>query len=212
VASAVRGAASGAVSRPASDATPGTAPRANSGAASLTTLRKAVNFIAFQAGWFACVLGAAHGQAAWGVAAALFIVAVHVATAARPSVEARLAVIALGLGAVWEWVMLALGVVDHGGGGEGVGLPPAWIVALWPLFATTLNASLAWLQGRWLVAALLGAVAGPAAYWAGARLGALSFGDPLLFVAELAAGWAVLTPVLLAIAARLAGASPEPRR
>ncbi len=41
---------------------------------------------------------------------------------------------------------------------------------------------------------------GPASYWAGVRLGALNIVDPLMFVSMLAAGWACLTPALLALA------------
>ena len=49
---------------------------------------------------------------------------------------------------------------------------PHWIVAMWVLFASTLNVSLRWLRGRWALATLLGAVAGPLAYYGGAGLGA----------------------------------------
>jgi len=178
-----------------------------SSSAPASTARKVVNFVAFQCGWLACVVGAANGYAWQGVIAAVLIVSAHVITAARPAVEARLVALALLLGVIWEWSLLATGVLGYAAGagaGAGVaGLPPLWILALWPLFASTLNTSLAWLQGRWLLAAILGAVSGPAAYWAGARLGALSFTDPLVFVAALAVGWAILTPALLAIAARL---------
>jgi hypothetical protein len=50
---------------------------------------------------------------------------------------------------------------------------PPWMVALWMLFATTLNSSMAWLAGRRRLAAVLGAVCGPLSYAAGARLGAI---------------------------------------
>lgn len=173
--------------------------------------RTAFNFIAFQCGWFACVLGAANGYAWQGLAAAALVVAVHIGIAARPLAEAALVALALLLGTVWETALLATGVLVYAGGAVASGMPPPWILALWALFATTLNASLGWLQGRWLLAALLGGVAGPASYWAGARLGALSFNDPLSFVVSLAAGWAVLTPVLLAIAKRLRAVTPAQR-
>jgi hypothetical protein len=201
VTTVMRGSASGSGS--------GTSSGDSSGAASGTpasTVRKVVNFVAFQCGWLACVVGAANGYAWQGVIAAVLIVAAHVVTAARPAVEARLVALALLLGVIWEWSLLATGVLGYAAGAGVAGLPPLWILALWPLFASTLNTSLAWLQGRWLLAAILGAVSGPAAYWAGARLGALSFTDPLVFVAALAVGWAILTPALLAIAARLAAA------
>ena len=83
-------------------------------------------------------------------------------------------------------------------------LPPPWMVALWANFATTLNLSLAGLQSRPWLTALLGLVGGPLAYWGGAKLGAMTFVAPLPALIALALGWAVLTPLLLALAATLA--------
>ena len=79
------------------------------------------------------------------------------------------------------------------------------MVALWAIFATTLNVSLRSLRPhRWL-AALLGAIGGPVAYYAGARLGALEFGTPAPALAAIGIGWAILTPALLGTARRLDG-------
>ena len=83
-------------------------------------------------------------------------------------------------------------------------LPPAWMLALWANFATTLNLSLAGLQTRPWLAALLGLIGGPLAYWGGASLGAMTFVAPLPALTTLALGWALLTPLLLALAATLA--------
>ena len=142
-------------------------------AAPSTTTGVIVNFAAFQIGWFACVLGAAHGWPWAGTAIAAAIVAAHVYRAARPAEELKLIGIALCLGAVWDSLLFTLGWLDFKTGVLIHGVAPHWILAMWALFAITLNVSLRWLQGRWLVAALLGAVAGPLAYWAGARLGAV---------------------------------------
>ncbi len=166
------------------------------------------NAVAFQAGWFACVLGAAYDVVWLGAGVVALIVAVQVATAPRPGGEAALAILALALGASFEAALIATGGVIHNGAPA---LPPAWMLALWPLFAGTLTRSMGWLKGRWLLAAWLGGIAGPLSYWAGARLGALQVGDPVIFVAVLATGWAVLTPLLVHYAHRLAGAS-QPRQ
>ena len=167
--------------------------------------RNVVNFVAFQLGWFACVLGAAHAYPWLGVWVAIVIVAGNIAWSARPFAEAGFIALALLAGAAWETLLLASGALQYSAGSLLPGLPPPWILALWALFASTLNVSLGWLQGRWLLAAVLGGLSGPASYWAGARLGALNIVDPLIFVLMLAAGWAVLTPALLALARRLSG-------
>jgi hypothetical protein len=85
----------------------------------------------------------------------------------------------------------------------GAALPPPWMIALWANFATTLNLSLAGLQTRPWLAALLGLVGGPLAYWGGAGLGAMTFVAPLPALIALGLGWALLTPLLLALAATL---------
>jgi hypothetical protein len=83
---------------------------------------------------------------------------------------------------------------------------------MWVLFASTLNVSLRWLRGRWMLAMLLGAVAGPLAYYAGAGLGGVVIAEPLPAFTALAAGWAAFVPLLIRLSTRLDGmrAIPQP--
>jgi Protein of unknown function (DUF2878) len=159
-----------------------------------------VNFLAFQAGWFACVLGAARGWPWTGTALAAAAVILHLWRAARPAEELKLVAIAVVIGVAWDSLLINLDLVDFPTGTVVDGFAPQWILALWALFATTLNVSLRWLQDRLLVAVVLGAVAGPLSYWAGARLGALGLLDPVPALVALAIGWAVMTPLLLEMA------------
>jgi len=71
---------------------------------------------------------------------------------------------------------------------------------MWALFATTINHSMAWLKNRYFLALLLGAVFGPLAFIAGESLGAVVFLDRTMALTLLAAGWAVLMPLLLLLA------------
>jgi Protein of unknown function (DUF2878) len=169
-----------------------------------------LNFVAFQLGWFACVVGAARGWPVTGTAIATVIVAWHIVRAARPAEELKLIVVALLLGALWDSSLSALGLLDFTSGTRLVGLAPPWILALWALFATTLNLSLEWLKQRWLLAALLGAVAGPLSYWAGVRLGAVQFVAPWLVLTVLSIGWALMTPLLVVVASRYDGIHVTP--
>lgn len=159
-----------------------------------------VNFAGFQIGWFACVLSAARDWPWAGTLAAAAIVGVHACRAARPREEVKLVAIALLTGAVCD-SLLSAGWLDFRSGVVVPGMAPHWILAMWALFATTLNVSLAWLKQRLLTGALLGAIAGPLAYWGGARLGAVTLADPVPALAALSVGWALVTP-LLAFAAR----------
>jgi len=170
------------------------------------------NFAAFQLGWFACVLGAAHGMPWVGIGVTALIVAWHLATSAQPGVEARLIVIVAMLGAIWDSVLVALGWIDYASGNTIAGAAPGWIVAMWVLFATTLNVSLHWLKGRDGLAVTFGAVGGPLAFYGGAKLGAVSFPQPLVALGALAIGWAVFTPLLTRLATRFDGIRRQPPR
>ena len=163
------------------------------------------NVALFQAGWFACVLGASYGRPWIGAIAAALIVSWNALRAAHPSRELALVGVAAALGALFETVLLQSGFVHFAVGTVVDGAAPYWMVALWAIFATTLNVSLRWLRAYPVLGALLGGIGGPLAYYAGARLGALEFAAAGAALAAIAIGWAVLTPVLLATARRLDG-------
>jgi len=82
---------------------------------------------------------------------------------------------------------------------------PYWIIVMWGLFATTLNVSLRWLKNRTMLAAFVGAIAGPLAYYGGQKLGAVQFLDTEFAFIALALGWAVFTPLLMILSNNLDG-------
>lgn len=86
---------------------------------------------------------------------------------------------------------------------------PLWMTSLWIAFAGMFGYGLAWLNERRLPAGVLGAVGGPLAYSAGAKLGAIAF-TATLAKASLIIGayWAFIVPALLALRAALPG-GPE---
>jgi len=166
------------------------------------------NFILFQIGWFACVLGGANDRPWLGTGIALAIVAWHVGRAPRPRAELILVLASAAVGAVADSVPVAAGWVRYASGTVVPGTAPVWLVAMWMLFATTLNVSLRWLRRYPFAAIALGAIGGPLAYWGGARLGAMEFVAPVAATAALALGWAVLTPLLVRLAQRFDGYAP----
>ena len=164
-----------------------------------------VNFVAFQVGWFACVLGGAH-QLPWlGTILVSIIIAVHVSRASRPRAEISLVLLAISIGSVWDSYLVWRGWLEYPSGTLIPDTAPHWILAMWGVFATTLNLSLRWLKGRWLIAILSGAIAGPLAYYAGARLGGVVFTEQTTALIALSLGWAVLMPLLMALSQRLDG-------
>jgi Protein of unknown function (DUF2878) len=171
--------------------------------------RIAVNFVLFQAAWFACVAGAAHEMPWLGIAAVLAVVAAHLLSAVTPATEAMLIVIAMGIGAVWDTLLAQTQWVTYAPGALIANTAPLWIIALWGLFATALNVSLNWLKGRDVLGAVAGAIAGPMSYYGGAKLGGLTFNAPIKAIVALAIGWAIFVPVLMRLAIRFNGISPR---
>jgi len=167
----------------------------------------ALNFVAFQLGWFACVLGAAGGLPWAGPLVVLGVVGLHLLRVRRPGCELKLVLAAAALGIVVDSLLLASGWLQYPSGLWLPGLAPYWIVAMWALFATTLNLSLGWLRGRPVLAAVLGAVGGPLSYLAGEKLGGIGLIQPTFALAALAVAWAIAMPLLMRLAVRFDGVS-----
>lgn len=170
--------------------------------------KAALNFVLFQLGWFACVFSAAMHAPLWGTAAALAVVAVHLLLAPEPAREVPLIIAAGLLGAAWESLAVISGWFDYSAGMLHAWLAPHWIIAMWLMFATTLNASLAWLKRNLWLAAVCGAAFAPPAYYAGYRLGAVALPevDTALMAQSLA--WALLLPLLTFLALQLQARTP----
>lgn len=150
-----------------------------------------LHFVLYQAGWFACVLGAAHGRPWAGTLAGLALLASHLALIPERRRQARFLLEAGLLGAVVDSAQSCLGLLTFRSGYVAGCLAPPWIVVMWMQFATLYRFGLSFLVGRPVLAACLGAVGGPLAFWAGHRLGAVSFADPpATSLAALAAVWA----------------------
>lgn len=165
----------------------------------------AAYFVLGQAGWFACVVGAARAQPGVGVGVVLLLLGLHLWRARRPREELKLIVIVMLLGGVWESLLINLGLLVYSGSDLASHVAPLWLLALWGLLAAQLNSTYRWLRARPLVAALLGAVAGPLSFRAGAALGALRFAQPGMALLALALGWAALLPLVTRLAQRYDG-------
>lgn len=171
-------------------------------------MRILVNVLGFKIGWLSSVLGAA-AQMPWlGPVVVVLVASVHLLQAHRPELELGLLVTAAVIGICFDSFIVAMGWVTYPSGQFSAMLAPYWIVTMWVLFATTLNCAMAWLKGRAMLAAILGATAGPASYYAGQKLGAIEFVEPVAALSALAIGWAVVMPLLMVIAERLDGFQP----
>jgi len=163
-----------------------------------------VNLLAMQISWFACVLGAAH-QLPWlGVFVALAVVALHLLRSAQRRVELQLIISALLMGLVIDSALAGGGWIGFTSGTLMAGVTTPWMLGLWIAFATTLTSSLNWLMLRPPLAVLFGAIGGPAAYWSGAKLGALTLTQAAPALAAIGACWAVAMAIFVVLVRRYA--------
>jgi hypothetical protein len=165
------------------------------------------NFVFFQLGWFACVLGAANHQVLWAVLASWAYIAFHVWCSPTPKIEISLLIKALVFGVAADALIMHLGYIDFGTAWPSPYLPPLWMGTLWVLVATTINGSLSWLHGRPILAAVLGGICGPLSYEAGIRLGAGEWGPGGQLAGFILLGviWAIAMPLFFYWDRRLSG-------
>lgn len=163
------------------------------------------NFVVFQSAWFAAVLGAAHGYALLGTLCVAGAIAWHLAVSSRPGEEAKLVAIVCVFGFVIETAVAMQGHIAYTSGQPDPRFAPYWMVALWGLLAIALNVTMRWLKGRYLLAAVIGVVAGPASFISGVRLGGARFVDATPALVTMACIWAVMMPLLMWLSNRYDG-------
>jgi hypothetical protein len=158
------------------------------------------NLVLFKLGWVACVMLAAAGQPVMATLVVAAVVMAHLATVPVKSKESMLLVSAAVIGMTWESLLVRFGIVSYPGYTDAAALAPYWIVAMWVLFATTINHGLRWIKRSWIVASAAGLIGGPLAFYSGAQLGAVEFSNTLLALVSIGVGWAVLLPALALVA------------
>jgi len=158
------------------------------------------NLVLFKLGWVACVMLAAAGQPVMATLVVAAVVVAHLVTVPVKSKESMLLVSAAVIGMTWESLLVRFGIVSYPGYTVAAALAPYWIVAMWVLFATTINHGLRWIKRSWIVASAAGLIGGPLAFFSGAQLGAVEFSNTLLALVSIGVGWAVLLPTLALVA------------
>lgn len=170
------------------------------------------NYVLYQAGWFACVLGGAAHRPLTGAAVAAGLVGVHLFLCRDRAIEVSLIAAALLTGLAIELLQLRAGTYRMTSGTIVEGWPAPWMLMLWAQFATTFRFSLKSILARPAAAAVFGAVGAPLAFLAGDRMGALTLLPPLTYGMErLALSWA-LAMVLFAVLVRRSARGGAPAR
>ena len=157
--------------------------------------------VGYEAAWFAAVIGAGAGREWPGIVTVAAFAAWRLLASRQRAAEARLAVVALVLGLVFDAVLAATGFVEYAAAWPSSWLP-AWLTALWVAFGLTIVPLFGYLHARPWLAALFGAIGGPLAYIGAARgWHAVAFTSPAWRgLVALAVGWGIAMPLLCSLA------------
>ena len=165
--------------------------------------------VGFKAVWLCTVLGAAAGNMWLGPLALLAFAGMQVFFSNYRRRELLVLASGLAMGLIMETVVVRAGWVSYAPGWPDPVLAPAWILALWGAFSLMSIDGLAWLRGRRLLSAGLGAAGAPLAYYTGITLGA---GSEAEFAFYVTAGlfYAAATPLLVELGGALKGGGAAP--
>jgi len=162
-----------------------------------STAKKLLNFGLFYLCWLGTAFGVVNGIPWIGPVAILTYLVLHLLFIV-PALREVLFICVGGLvGYGADTLFLTTGAVDYSGATWGM-LAPVWMLFVWFSFLSTFHVSLAWLQSRPFLGALLGAIGGPLSYQWAAAMGVFSLGEPqTISILILVLTWATVTPFLL---------------
>lgn len=165
--------------------------------------------VGFKAVWLCTVLGAAAGNIWLGPLALLAFAGMQLLFSNNRRKELLVLASGLAMGLVMETIVVRAGWVSYAPGWPHPFIAPAWILSLWGAFSLMSIDGLAWLRGRRALAAVLGAVGAPFAYYTGIILGAGS-GAEVAFYATVGLFYAAATPLLVELGGALKGGGAAP--
>jgi len=167
-------------------------------------MRSATNFIFFKVVWALSLVGVSIGSPWLGAAGLCLFIIWHSRTSTHAPADFLLAAFAVVLGTLIDTVNIHTNVLVYEEAWPSEKLAPFWIMVLWANFALLMNGGLRWLQGKYLLAAAIGAFVGPLGYILGVRLGTASYASTKFeFALVTGTAWAIALPLLLFLAGYL---------
>ena len=158
---------------------------------------KITNFFLFQLAWFVTIISAAKGLPYIGVLYTMIWMFVHLLLMAEMrNAELKFLLFAAFIGYLLDSLLALTGLIGFPEQTILAGPSPLWMVCLWINLAATISLSLSWLKDRYILAGSMAAVAGPLAYAAGEKFGAITlFGNSSLLVVSIM--WCLAMPLLI---------------
>jgi len=159
---------------------------------------KVLNAIFFYIIWWGCILGIQYSYNYLGPILTIIVGIFHLNIITDFKKEAKL-ILAVGLlGLIVESFHLHSNLLDYNGYIFTNSLfPPLWILCMWLGFAGTLNYSMFWMKGRWILMIICGAIFGPMSYLAGVKLGVLNLNfSYMLSIIVIGITWGLSIPIM----------------
>jgi len=164
-------------------------------------LNNLLNMAWMQVLWFGAIIGAAD-DLVWPAPVLLIAFAIWESRAVNAvDGDFKLTLVAVVIGLILDTTWIQLGWLEYATPWPAADIAPLWILLLWAGLALTLNHSLAWLQSRLWLAALLSGLASPFSYLAATKLGGVQIiTESWLWLIGLGVSWAIALPALLWLA------------
>jgi hypothetical protein len=164
-----------------------------------------LNFVGFQIVWVLAVGGAAKGLWWPGLAGLLVYAGLQLYFSRWAAADFALLLLAALIGCAADSLLVHFELVRYATPVPSGAYAPVWIAGLWMAFSLTINHSMSWLKGRWVMAVLFGAIGGPLVFWIAARYWhAVEIVEPQWRgLIALGVEWALMTPLLLMLSAAL---------
>ena len=167
-------------------------------------MEKFINFLCFQAGWFAVAYLGGSGQGVLGTVIMFLLASVSLAFTKSKARKFAYMLLAVVIGTVFDSLFLNGNFYSFKSSPTLPWSYPIWMSAMWYGFASTVDLSLAWLRGRWGLLVLFGFFGGPASYYAGTKFGELYFtSSSIVSLLMVGVFWAFITPLLFFIAEKM---------
>lgn len=157
-----------------------------------------VSTVLFYGGWCWCLNDVSQGRPLYGLGSVLAIIIYQLYRSSSLKADLVLLGVVSVLGPLSDIFYRYLGLLDYHTPFHSLPwLPPIWIFLLWGLVAVNIPL-FSWMQKKWFLAPLLGAIGGPFSYLSAVRLGGASLLKPLPLTFIVIGGmWAFFLPGLM---------------
>jgi len=156
---------------------------------------KIFNIFGFQVSWWICVLGVKYGWPYLGPTMMAIYLLIHLYYFRVNQSEIIFIILVGFIGTIVDTIFLQSSLIIYYGLTVSY-IAPIWIIAMWLGFAATMNHSFSWVNGKWLIAFIIGAIFGPLSYIAGIKFDALFFQETIFSILILAIVWGLIVPLL----------------